>query len=633
MNGLWAAHFSATSKAGFWTTAKAVPRLVGYALGTAWAADRWALLASGAAQLVQAALAAFGLLAINGVLVELLAAAPTAERVWRAVPALVVVAALAGSGALAHALATAAGGRLAPKVQRVAEQRLLERAARVELAVIEDGSFHRSLAGARFGVRATEQLTVSVLATISSLLGLVAMVGVVGVLHPLLMPLLALAVVPDAWNAMAVAGREYSSTMRWLNHTRQRDLLADLLTERGAPAEEIRMHGLAEFLLGHYQRLARALEDERTRLAKVQAGLGLLAQAAGGLAKALVFVVLGWLLLAGAIPIAAAGTAAFAITKVTTQLSALLIRFRGLYAHSLFVADYSRTLREAAEAAITAGGQPAPAYPSRIVVKDVSFTYPGRSQPAVSGVDLVLRRGEVIALVGSNGSGKSTMARLIAGLHQPQHGTITWDGVDVRDLERDSVFARVAWIGQDFQRWPFTARANAALGRPSAFTDSARLADAAVFSGADEVVADLPHGWDTLLAREFQGGTNLSGGQWQRFALARGHFRDAKILICDEPTAALDPITEIDTFNRLMALADDGRTVVLISHRLGSIRRAHRIYVMDDGRVVEHGTHGELMSASGVFAHMYQAQQRQYAQRTPPADRWELSAIPAARHV
>jgi ATP-binding cassette subfamily B protein len=617
MTGAWAAHESEASTVGFWTAARAVPRLTGYALRTAWSADRWALLVSGAAHLAQAAFAAASLLAINEVLVQVLAAIPTTERLWQAAPSLIVAAVLAAGAALTRACATAAGGRLAPKVQRVAEQALLERASRVELAVLEDGDFQRSLAGARLGVRATEQLLAGVLAGISALFTLVAMMGVVTVLHPVLIVLLSLAVVPDAWKAVVVAGREYASTMRWLNHSRQKDLLADLLMERGAAAEEIRVHGLAGFLLGHYRRLAVALEGERARLAKQHAVLDLVARAVGAVANALVFVGLGYLLLSGTVPIATAGTAVYAITRATGQLSALLVRFRDLYSHSLFVADYTQTLHRATDAAIAAGGRPMPVPIGRIAVSGVTFTYPDRSRPAVTGVHLDLRRGEVVALVGANGSGKTTLAKLIAGLYSPQQGTITWDGVDVRDLDRDSVFARVAWIGQDFRRWPFTARANIALGRPSAFTDTARLTHAARFSGADQVVTGLAEQWDTLLAREFQGGSNLSGGQWQRLALARGHFRHAEILVCDEPTAALDPLTEIAAFQALMSLTGDRRTVVLISHRLGSIRHAQHIYVMDDGHIAEHGTHDELISAEGLYARMYQAQRHQYELARP----------------
>ncbi|MET7403007.1 ABC transporter ATP-binding protein [Dactylosporangium sp. NPDC005572] len=610
MNGAWATHVSAAAETGFLATLRTVPGLTRFTLGIAWAADRAALLTAGVAHLVRAAAGAAGLLAVNAALTALLAPGDPPGRVAAAVPALLVVAALAAAGALAEAVATAAGGRLAPRVQRLAEQRLLEGVARAELAVVDDGAFHRSLAGAKLGVRATEQLTSTVLSAAGSLAGVVAVAGVAGALHPLLLPLLLLAVVPQAWRAMSVARWGHASAVRSLNGNRQKQVLADVLVERGAAAEELRVHGLADVLLGHYRRLAAALEAERARLARAEAGAGLLADAAGGLATVLAFAALGWLLLTGRMDPSTAGTSIFAVTKVTGLLTTVLLQGNGLYTHGLFVADYQRTVRRVTEHAIAPGGPAGPA-PARIELRDVHFTYPGSDQPALTGVDLTLRRGEVIALVGVNGSGKSTLARIVAGLHRPSRGTVTWDGAD-----RHDVFAQVAWIAQDFPRWPFTARQNVTLGRPSASADEGRLDRAGSFAGAGELVAGLPEGWETLLARDFQGGTDLSGGQWQRLALARAHFRAAPVLICDEPTAALDPEAEIESFTRLMDLARDGRMVVLITHRLGSVRYADRIYVLDAGAVAESGTHDELMARGGRFARMYAAQQRQYAERT-----------------
>jgi ATP-binding cassette subfamily B protein len=312
--------------------------------------------------------------------------------------------------------------------------------------------------------------------------------------------------------------------------------------------------------------------------------------------------------------LATAGTAMLAMTMVTHLLTSILEQLKDLYAKALFVAEYTRVLKQAADEAIPAGGKPAPEQPARIVARDLHFTYPGSLEPTLRGVNLELRSGEVIALVGANGSGKSTLARLIAGLHHQQRGTITWDGTDVRELDRTSLFSRIAWIGQDFQRWPFTARVNTTVGRPGMADEESRLVQAATFADAAEMVAGLPERWDTLLAREFHGGVTLSGGQWQRLALARAHFRSARILICDEPTAALDPLTEIETFAKLIDLARDGQSVVLITHRLSSIRYAERIYVLDAGRVVETGTYDQLMSGEGYFARAYEAQRRQYSE-------------------
>ena len=195
-------------------------------------------------------------------------------------------------------------------------------------------------------MRATEQLTATVLSAIGSLIGLVAVAGVLSVLHPLLLPLLVLAVVPQAWKAMTVARWAHASAVRSLNSTRQKDVLADLLVERGAPAEEIRVHGLAGFLLGHYRRLAALLEAERTRLSRRQAGAEIVADAASGLARTVAYLALAWLLVSGAVALATAGTAVFAITRVTSYLTSMLMQFNGLYTHGLFAANYQRTLSQ-----------------------------------------------------------------------------------------------------------------------------------------------------------------------------------------------------------------------------------------------------------------------------------------------
>lgn len=611
LGGAWVAHLSAGSEAGLGTTLRAVPRLTGFAMRTAWRADRGAVLVAAAAQLVQAGAGAVGLLAVNRLLVGLLSAGPTPERVWAAVPALLVVGTVLAAGSLARAVDTAAQGRLSPKVQRVAEQQIIERAAQVELAVLEDGAFHRSLAGAKLGVPAIQQLTTAVLTSCGSLLTIVATTAAVSTLHPLLVPLLLVAVLPQAWKTAAVARWEYASAMKWINQNRQKTLLVDVLTGQGAPAEEVRVHGLAAFLLGHYRRLADALERERTRLARVYAAAGLLADAVGGLVRALTYAALAGLLITETIPLATAGTAVIAVTTVTGRLTALVGQFSGLYTNGLFVADFHRTLEQTDVHAIPTTGLPAPK-PAHIAVRDVSFSYPGSVTPALRGVNLDVRRGEIVALVGANGSGKSTLARLLAGLYQPESGTITWNGTDTRLIARATACDRVAWIGQDFHRWPFTARVNTTVGRPDAPDQERLLAEAAAFSDTAEMIAALPDRWETLLAREFEGGVTLSGGQWQRLALARAHFRRAHLLICDEPTAALDPMTETATFEKLTALADDDRAVVLITHRLGSVRYADRIYVLHEGRLVEEGTHDQLTALGGHFATMYRTQRRQY---------------------
>ena len=214
----------------------------------------------------------------------------------------------------------------------------------------------------------------------------------------------------------------------------------------------------------------------------------------------------------------------------------------------------------------------------------------------------------MIALVGENGSGKTTLAKVLAGLYRPASGTVCWDSVSITDVNGEPLRERIAVIAQDHGNWPLTVRHNITMGRP---VDPGKLAAAAEASGADTVIADLAKGYDTLLAREFKDGAELSGGQWQRIAAARGFYRTAPLLIMDEPTAALDARAEFALFSSIRTLALD-RSVLIITHRLASVRHADRIYVLARGSVAEEGTHGELMQLGGQYAELYTLQASQY---------------------
>ncbi|WP_197361196.1 ABC transporter ATP-binding protein, partial [Streptomyces clavuligerus] len=224
-------------------------------------------------------------------------------------------------------------------------------------------------------------------------------------------------------------------------------------------------------------------------------------------------------------------------------------------------------------------------------------TYPGATTPAVDSVDLDIRRGEVIALVGENGSGKTTLAKLLAGLYLPTHGTLTWDDIPLTDLDPHHVWQTTSVVPQDYTRWQFAARENITLGQPRPTGDQA-VHEAARQAGADTVIDKLPHGLDTSLARSFWGGHDLSGGQWQRLALARGFHRDAPLIVLDEPTSALDARAEHQILTRLRDLAA-GRTALFITHRLASTRTADRILVLDHGRLIQSGTYTQLLNEDG----------------------------------
>ncbi|MDQ3896257.1 MAG: ABC transporter ATP-binding protein/permease, partial [Actinomycetota bacterium] len=247
----------------------------------------------------------------------------------------------------------------------------------------------------------------------------------------------------------------------------------------------------------------------------------------------------------------------------------------------------------------------------RIVVEDLCFTYRGAARPVLDGVNLEIRRGEVVALVGENGSGKTTLAKLLCALYEPTRGTIRWDDVVAGECDPAGVRSNIAVVFQDFVRYPsLTAAQNIGIGLPARMGDRAAIVEAAQRAGADDAIAALPNGYDTVLSRQFAG-VDLSTGQWQRVALARAFLRDAPLVVLDEPTAALDPRAERDLFETVAALYRS-RSAVLISHRLSSVRFADRICVLARGRITESGTHEQLVAAGGDYAELFELQARAY---------------------
>ena len=253
----------------------------------------------------------------------------------------------------------------------------------------------------------------------------------------------------------------------------------------------------------------------------------------------------------------------------------------------------------------------------RLAAEAVTFAYPGAARPSLLDVDVEIRAGEIIALVGENGSGKTTLAKVLCGLYEPSGGAVTWDGADLATLDPAAVRQQLTVIFQDFVRYSLTLRENITLGRPEAAEDEERMLRAAGLADVSRIAARLDDGFDTRLGREFGRSLDLSGGQWQRVALARAFFRDAPFLVLDEPTAALDARAEHDLFQRIRALAA-GRSVLLITHRFGNVRSADRIYVLHRGKVVEQGSHDDLMSQHGRYADLFTLQASAYLDPTSP---------------
>jgi ATP-binding cassette subfamily B protein len=627
----WNSHADAFLELNFRAMVTRLPSLLTASFRLAWQADRRAARTVVAAEVGRGLAQAVSLLAVNSVLGRLIGGGTLEERLRGAVPALVVMAAVMLVGALLRAASTYATGRLEPKVERVATERYLERAASVELAAIEDHAFHKLLDTAQYGAASARRMIAYATRVVNAMISLIAAAGVLTVLHPALLPLLVTMTLPSAWSALTMARRRYESFHAWVQHARAGRLLGALLIEPEA-APEIRVHGVGPFLLRHFRAMSETAEAEQTRLARLAARTGLIAAGWTGLATVATYATLGGLLLSGAMALSVAGTAVIAVRTGSQSLDTLVVEVNALHEEALFVGDLQRLYVEAAERAIPGGGAALPDDPREIRFENVSFTYPGdATRPALDDVTLTVPLGKIVALVGENGSGKTTLVKLLAGLYAPDRGRILWDDVDAAGADRHLLAERVAMVAQDFKRWPFTARVNVAVGRSSAPLADERITEAVAEAGAEEVVGDLPRGLDTLLARNFSGGHELSGGQWQRLGIARAAYRRGRILIVDEPTAALDARAELEVFEKIRALAGTGQTVILITHRLASVRHADLVHVLDQGRLVESGTPEELLATGGVYAELYSLQAEQFTTKVPTQASARTRQVPAPK--
>lgn len=534
-----------------------------------------------------------------------------------------MVLALAAKLAL-DAVALSAKATLVPKVRREAETDLYAVSLEADLELFDDPGFYDRLLRARDrGLMHLEGILDAAIDIGAASFGVAGAAVALVVLHPLLLPALLLALLPDAIAAFAAARTQYAGMARTILLTRQAQMMSDLATSRST-VPEVRANQAGGYVLSEYDRHARDLEAHTIELGRREARTIVLGRALSGIGLLANFAVLGGMLYAGWLGLAAAGAAIVAVRSASSEIARLVQAANTSVERALYIADYhdfvADTRARSRRRPPPGEARPMPSGAPGIVLESVSFAYPNTTgEPALSDVSLEIRPGETIALVGENGSGKTTLAKLIAGLYRPTAGRLLWDGQDYASFDPEALADRIAMVLQEPTRWPRTARDNIRLGRNEAVDpDGRRLLEAARHSHAIDVVERLPRGWDTLLSKEFQGGRDLSAGQWQRLAVARGLYRDAPLVIWDEPTAPLDARAECAVYDSLRRLAVD-RTVVLITHRFASIRGADRIYFLERGRIVESGRHEALMAAEGRYAELYRLQARLHALEEEPS--------------
>nr|WP_237539349.1 ATP-binding cassette domain-containing protein [Streptomyces sp. SID4951] len=584
-----------------------LPHTLAAAARLGWAADRPAMLWLGLCQLVVAVSSAVALGALPGAMSHLFAGGKVADRVAAATGALIVVAVATGVRAGADAFAVYASARLAPEVATEADLQILAATPEVELEAYDRPGFTDRLQAAGKGAEATENLIGDAQALVSALAQLIAAAGVLTVLHPLLLPLLLLAVVPKGAAAITTARIQHRADYQNISDNHLRYLLRYYSTDRRTAAE-VRATTMSGFLASWYRQITDRIKATHRSAAPRVLCVTLLGAAASGLMLAATWAALGWLAATGRMELAVAATAVIAVRTSTGALTSLVMVAARLFRTSLYLEDWQAFLRRAKALRAVRGTKTLPAAaPAEIRAENVTYTYPGAEDPAVDGVSLTLRQGELIALVGENGSGKTTLSALLTGLRVASSGSVAWDGVDLAEADPHSVWARVGLVPQDYTRWPMDLRSNIHLGQPRT-EDDALLLQAARAAGADSVIAKAPYGLDTLVASSNWGGTDLSGGQWQRIAVARAFYRDAAMLMLDEPTSAMDPRAEHLVISRFKELAA-GKAAIFVTHNLENARIADRIMVLDGGRVREEGDFQTLLDLGGVFAELYKLAQ------------------------
>jgi ATP-binding cassette subfamily B protein len=559
-----------------------------------WRADRAGTVLAALYQLV-GAVAALGVVAAGKLVFDALL---SPDRSGLVLPLLLLALATAVSGSVGP-LQTQQHRILGERVSQRVWDRVLDTTARADLVTYESTGFSTALERVRqHALEHPFAVTAALLGMTGSLVGVGAMSVVLVAVEPLLLPLLLAAGIPAVLLSRWASRTEYAFAHRLTALFRRRHYLRELLTLRPYAAE-VRAFDAFDPLRTRHGVLNEDVNvslRQQVRRRQLIAGLTTVGVAAA-LTGALLAIVA--LVQSGRIGLAEAGAAAIAVRLLSGQLGVLFSSIGGLLESAPFLADLAVFVSSGRS---VARGHKRPLL-SSVSLRDVHFSYPGQERPAVDGVDIEIRAGEVVALVGENGSGKTTLAKMVAGLYDPVLGSRCWDG---SSLPAADVRASVTVIFQDFVRYQMTLRENITISAPTG-----SVSRAASSAGLDPVLGALPDGLDTMLGRDLDEGVDLSGGQWQRVALARALYRDTPLIVLDEPAAALDPRAEHELFTNVRATLG-GRAALLISHRFSSTRMADRIYVMDAGRVVECGTHDELMAASGQYAELYRLQSAAY---------------------
>ena len=488
---------------------------------------------------------------------------------------------------------------------------LIQKTARVDLQYLEDSEFYDKLERARRQTVGRVNLMSNSLAQAQDFITIVSLISALIYFYPILIILLVISIIPTLLNELKFSSSNYKLTSRMAPERRQLDYMR-VIGASDVTAKEVKLFGLADFISRTFSTTANKYYQSIKKLTIKRSVWGAIFNIIGVIAYYGAFV---FIVLKAVVSLVTIGELTFlagSFNKLRNQLQVMFTRFSNITESAMYLHDYFEFIDMEFNDQSDFLQLPVPAeIVTGIKFQNVTFSYPNGHIPVFNGLSFDLRKGEKLALVGENGSGKTTLIKLLLRLYEPTSGCILLDGVDIRHYEKEEYQKLFGAIFQDFVKYYLTTRINIAVGNIENVGNDKKIEEAAELSLADEVVKDLLNGYDQELGKRFKKGAELSGGQWQKIALARAYMSEAPIIILDEPTSALDARAEYEVFQRFIGLTK-GRTSIIISHRFSTVRMADRILVLNNGEVLELGTHEELMENGNLYSELFELQAEGY---------------------
>ena len=488
--------------------------------------------------------------------------------------------------------------------------RIIKKTNQIDISLLEDSEFYDKLERARTQTTSRVGLMSNALGEVQSLISIATLVAGLIYFEPYLIILLVLSIIPAFINEIWFSQQQYSLARGWTAERRELDYLR-FIGANDKTAKEIKLFGLTDFVVDRFKNLSQEYYDLNKKLAIKRSALGFAFNVLGTLSYYGAYVFIIYRVISGVITLGELTFLSGAFNRLTRNLQDFFSKFTRISESALYLKDYFEFI----DISIQPKHNEDIPLPEKIKEGfefiNVKFSYPESDNEILKGISFKIKAGEKLAFVGQNGAGKTTLTKLLLRFYEPTSGEILLDGININRFDKAQYQAFFGVIFQDFFKYEFTVRENIAIGDISQINNQEKIENAAELSLANQVVSELKKGYDQQLGKRFAKGQELSGGQWQKVALARAYMKDAKVMILDEPTSALDAKAESDVFERFIGLTED-KTSIIISHRFSTVRQANKILVLDEGRVLEMGTHEDLMANKSLYADLFKLQAEGY---------------------